>query len=41
MTGYAIIWMSFVPDDHHMPMLMPEAHMSITEVEAPYTEAAG
>jgi hypothetical protein len=39
-TGYAIIWVSFVPDDHHIPMLMPEVHMSITEVEAAYTEAA-
>lgn len=40
MTGYAILWVSFVPDDHHVPMLMPEIHMSITEVEAAYTEAA-
>jgi hypothetical protein len=39
-TGYAIISMSIVPDDHHVPMLMPEVHMSITEVEAAYTEAA-
>jgi hypothetical protein len=39
-TEYAIIWVSFVPDDHHVPMLMPEVHMSITEVEAAYTEAA-
>lgn len=39
-TGYAIIWVSIVPDDHHIPMLMPEVRMSITEVEAAYTEAA-
>jgi len=39
-TGYAIIWVSIVPDDHHIPMLMPEVRMSITEVEATYTEAA-
>lgn len=38
--GYAIIWGSFVPDDYHVPMLMPEVHMSITEVEAAYIEAA-
>lgn len=38
--GYAIIWMPVVPDDHHISMLMPEVHMSMTEVEAAYTEAA-
>ena len=28
------------PDDHHIPMLETEVRMSITEVEAAYTEAA-
>ena len=28
------------PDDHHIPMLKTEVRMSMTEVEAAYTEAA-
>ena len=28
------------PDDHHVPMLKTEVRMSMTEVEAAYTEAA-
>lgn len=37
---YAIICLSVAPDDHHISMLKTEVRMSMTEVEAAYTEAA-
>jgi hypothetical protein len=40
MARYAIIWLPNIPDDHHIPMLKTEVRMSMTEVEADYTEAA-
>jgi hypothetical protein len=40
MARYAMIWPSVAPDDHHIPMLKTEVRMSMTEVEAAYTEAA-
>jgi hypothetical protein len=40
MARYAIICLSVAPDDHHIPMLKTEVRMSMTEVEAAYTEAA-
>jgi hypothetical protein len=39
MARYAIICLSIAPDDHHVLMLKNEVRMSMTEVEAAYTEA--
>ena len=37
---YAIICLPITPDDLHIPMPKTEVRMSMTEVEAAYTEAA-
>jgi hypothetical protein len=40
MARYSIICLPIIPDDHYIPMQKTEVRMSMTEVEAAYTEAA-